>query len=138
MSGLMVAKTVDATLASTGQWSDEAEGTKSVWHHWEGANLALAETGKRSDLCGVLLAGLGAVWSGGFTYLHRDVPFLTLENASMRGDLLPFANYVVLAPDVPLAPGYIVLGEFRGWSVLRRDGGCRPPPRELTRLFEDR
>ena len=56
MSALMVVKAVDATLASTGQWSDRVEGEMSVWHHGEGVNLALAETGNRSDLCGVLLA----------------------------------------------------------------------------------
>jgi hypothetical protein len=136
MSALMVVKAVDATLASTGQWSDRAEGATSVWHHWEGANLALAETGRRSDLCGVLLAGLGAVWSGGFTYLHRDVPFLTLQNAPNGGELLPSANYVVLAPGVQPPPGYVALDEFRGWSVRRRDGGCVPPPRAPTRLFK--
>ena len=137
MSALMVGKVVDATFASTGQWSDQADGAKSVWHHSEGANLALADTGRHNDLCGVLLAGLGAVWSGGFTYLHRDVPFLTLENAASPGDLLPLANYVILGPDVEAPPGYVALREFRGWSVRRRDGGCVPPPPQLTRLFND-
>ena len=137
-SALMVGKTVDATLASTGQWSGQAEGADSVWHHLEGANLGLAEAGKQNDLCGVLLGGLGAVWSGGFSYLHRDVPFLTFEQAPHPGDLLPFANYVVLAPGVPPPPEYVALGDFRGWAVSRRAGGCLPPPRELTRLFEDR
>jgi hypothetical protein len=135
MSALMAVKAVDATLASTGQWSDRPEGAKSVWHHWEGANLALAETGRHGDLCGVLLAGLGAVWSGGFTYLHRDVPFVTFENAPNGGALLPLANYVVLAPGVEPPPGYLALNDFGGWSVLRRDGGCAPPPGGLTRLF---
>jgi phosphatidylinositol glycan class B len=138
MSGLMVVKTIGATFASTGQWSEQAEGAKSVWHHWEGANLALTETGRHTDACGVLLAGLGAVWSGGFTYLHRDVPFLTLENASAGGDLLPLANYVILASEIQPPPGYVALHEFRGWSVLRRNGECAPPPHELTRLFDER
>jgi len=137
MSVLMVVKSVDATLASTGQWSDQAEGAKSVWHHWEGANLALADVGRRSDLCGVLLAGLGAAWSGGFTYLHRDVPFLTLDDAVTPGDLLPFANYVILSPDVEPPPGYVALQNVRGWSVGRREGGCVPPPPRLRRLFDD-
>jgi len=137
MSVLMVVKSVDATLASTGQWSDETEGPKSVWHHWEGANLALADAGRRNDLCGVLLVGLGAAWSGGFTYLHRDVPFLTLDNAATPGDLLPFANYVILSPDVEPPPGYVALEEVRGWSVRRREGECVSPPRQLTRLFDN-
>ena len=128
MSVLMIVKTVDATLASTGQSTDSIDGVESVWHHLEGPNLSLAETGKRNDLCGVLLAGLGAVWSGGFTYLHRDVPFLTFESALNRGDLLPYANYVILAPDVVPPPGYLELRSFRGWTVRRRDGGCIPPP----------
>lgn len=136
MGALMVVKTVDATFASTGQWTDEAEGAGSVWHHWEGANLALADVGRRSDLCGALLAGLGAAWSGGFTYLHRDVPFLTLDDAATPGDLLPFANYAILSPDVEPPPGYVAVQEFRGWSLRRRDGGCMSPPRELTRLFD--
>src|SRR5579863_8082206 len=134
MSALMVVKAVDATFASTGQWSNEAEGAESVWHHWEGANLALADVGRRGDLCGALLAGLGAAWSGGFTYLHRDVPFLTLDDAATPGELLPFANHLILSARVEPPPGYVAVREFRGWSVRRRDGGCATPPRQLTRL----
>ncbi len=135
MSVLMVVKTAGATLASTGQWADQAEGAKPVWHHLEGANLALAEAGQQSDACGVLLAGVAAIWSGGFTYLHRDVPFLTLYDAPNAGELLPMANYVVLAPEMDVPPGYVRLKEFRGWSLHRRDGGCAPPPPTLTRAF---
>lgn len=136
MSALMGVKAVDATFASTGQWSDQAEGAKSVWHHWEGANLGLADAGTHSDLCAVLLAGLGAVWSGGFTYLHRDVPFLDFQNMPNPGDLLPFANYVVLAPDVP-PPDYVPVQQFRDWSVRRRDGACVPPLPGLSRSFAE-
>jgi hypothetical protein len=137
MSALMTVRAVGATFASTGQWPDQPEGAKSVWHHWEGANRGLADAGKRDDLCGVLLAGLGPIWSGGFTYLHRDVPFLDFENAPTPGDLLPSANYVVLSPDVEPPPGYVALQELGGWSVRRRDGACLPPPPGLTRSFTE-
>lgn len=137
MCTLMGGKAVDATFASMGQWSDQAEGAKPVWHHWEGANLGLADAGTRSDLCAVLLAGLGAVWSGGFTYLHRDVPFLDFQNMPNPGDLLPFANYIVLAPDVELPPDYLPVQHFRDWSVRRRDGGCVPPLPGLSRSFAE-
>lgn len=137
MCTLMVVKAVDATFASTGQWSDQAEGAKPVWHHWEGANLGLAEAGTRSDLCAVLLAGLGAVWSGGFTYFHRDLPFLDFQNLQNPGDLLPFANYVVLAPDVEPPPDYAQVQQFRDWSVRRRDGACVPPLPGLSRSFAE-
>jgi phosphatidylinositol glycan class B len=137
LSALMIVKAVDATFASTGQWSDQAEGAKSVWHHWEGANLGLADAGTHSDLCAVLLAGLGAVWSGGFTYLHRDVPFLDFQNMPNPGDLLPFANYVVLAPDVEPPPNYLPVQQFRDWSIRRRDGACMPPLPGLSRSFAE-
>lgn len=133
---LMTIQTVGATFASTGQWVDQADGTKPVWHHSEGANLGLAEAGRHDDLCGVLLAGLGAVWSGGFTYLHRDVPFLDFENAPNPGSLLPFANYVLLAPGIEPPPGYQPVQEFRGWSLRRREGTCAPAP-ESTRVFSE-
>jgi phosphatidylinositol glycan class B len=137
MCTLMGAKAVDATFASTGQWSDQAEGPTSVWHHGEGANLALADAGTRRDLCAVLLAGLGAVWSGGFTYLHRDVPFLEFQNMPNPGDLLPFANYVVLSPAVDPPPGYAPVQQFRDWSVRRREGKCVPPLPGLSRSFAE-
>ncbi len=132
---LMTVQTVGATFASTGQWADQPDGAEPVWHHSEGANLGLAAAGRRDDLCGVLLAGLGAVWSGGFTYLHRDVPFLDFENAPNPGSLLPFANYVILAPGIEPPPGYLPVQDFRGWSLRRRDGTCAPAPgltRELS------
>ena len=134
-SMLMADRAVEATLSTTGQWADSDEGAESVWHHWEGANLALQEAGQRADVCGVLLTGLGAVWSGGFTYLHRDVPFMALEDTSFGGDLLPFANYVILPPNAESPPHYVRLRTFRGWSLLRRDDGCSPPPPQFTRLF---
>jgi hypothetical protein len=133
----MISKTVDATLASTGQEAGPDGGEQPVWHHGEGVNLALADVGRRDDVCGVLLAGLGPVWSGGFTYLHRDVPFMDLEDNSFGGDLLPFANYVILRPDDEPPPHYLPLQRIRGWTVLRREGPCAPPPRQLTRLFAE-
>jgi GPI mannosyltransferase 3 len=135
MSALMIVKAVDATFASTGQWTDQPEGARSVWHHWEGANLGLADVGSRGDVCAVLLAGIGAVWSGGFTYLHRDVPFLDLQNLPNPGDLLPFANYVVLSPEVEPPPNYMPLQQSRDWSVRRRNGTCVPPLPGLSRSF---
>lgn len=131
---LMLERASGATLSGIGQPLDADEGRESVWHHGEGVNLSLRKAGQEPDLCGVLLAGPSVVWSGGYTYLHRDVPFFATDVAA--GELVPFANYLILPARFPAPPGYTPLDSIRGWRLLRRPGGCRPAPPSFTRMFQ--
>jgi GPI mannosyltransferase 3 len=131
---LMLWSTSRATLASIGQPVDAEEGEASVWHHVEGVNLALRRAGQQPDPCGVLVAGLSlSLWSGGYTYLHRDVPLLASN--SDAGQLVPFANYVIMLSQFPAPPGFAPVDTFREWTLLRRQGGCQPMP-QFTQLFD--
>ncbi len=133
-SVLMLESASSATLSGIRQPADPDEGRQSVWHHGEGVNLSLRKAGEEPDLCGVLLAGPSVVWTGGYTYLHRDVPFLATDVAA--SELVPFANYVIMPSMFPAPPGYTPLDSIREWTLLRRQGGCRPAPPNFARLFE--
>ena len=133
-SVLMLERSSNATLFGIGQPADPDEGRQSVWHHGEGVNISLRKAGEEPDLCGVLLAGPSVVWTGGYTYLHRDVPFLATDVAA--SELVPFANYVIMPSMFPAPPGYAPLGSIREWTLLRRQGACRPAPPNFARLFE--
>jgi hypothetical protein len=131
---LMLQRTSSATLATIGRSVSGELGAGSVWHPLEGANLLLRRAGQESDLCGVLVAGVSSlVWTGGYTYLHRDVPILaTTEDATQ---LLPFANYVVMESRFPAPPGFTPVADAREWTLIRRQGGCQVHP-QFSRLFQ--
>jgi hypothetical protein len=131
---LMLQRTSSATLSSIGQPVDPEEGAEPVWHRFEGVNLSLRRAGQAGDLCGVLVAGVPSlVWTGGYTYLHRDVPLLATDVDAAQ--LLPFANYVIMPSRFPAPPGFAPVDDAREWRLLRRQGSCQPAP-QFTRLFQ--
>jgi phosphatidylinositol glycan class B len=131
---LALERASSATLSGVGQPVDREEGAESVWHRLEGVNLSLRRAGQESDLCGVLVAGVSSlVWTGGYTYLHRDVPILATNVDAAQ--LVPFANYVIMPSRFPPPPGFAPVDDVRDWTLLRRQGGCQPVP-QFTRLFQ--
>lgn len=131
---LMLQSASSATLSSIGQPVGSEDGKESVWHRLEGVNLSLQLAGREPDLCGVLVAGVSSlVWTGGYTYLHRDVPILATDVDAAQ--LVPFANYVIMPARFPPPPGFAPVGDVREWALLRRQGDCQPAP-GFTRLFQ--
>jgi hypothetical protein len=132
---LMGQRAADATLASIGRPADPQALRESVWRHGDGLNRALWEVGKQPDLCGVLLVGTTTIWSGGYSYLHRDVPFLWATHPLEVREGARAANYLIAPPSFPEPAPYVQVHDFRGWRALRREGGCAPPPPGYTRQF---
>jgi hypothetical protein len=131
---LTLERASSATLGGIGQPVEREAGAESVWHRLEGVNLSLRRAGQESDLCGVLVAGVSSlVWTGGYTYLHRDVPILATNVDAAQ--LVPFANYVIMPSRFPPPPGFAPVDDVRDWTLLRRQGGCQPVP-QFTRLFQ--
>ena len=75
------------------------------------------------------------MFTGGYTYLHRDLPiFEAYEKHDIAG-LTPYVNaYLVMAPAVP---GIENVKTFQGFTqdrcidemcVYRRPGGCKEMP----------
>ena len=111
------------TQAKMGYLVNHPNGQRSVWHHDEERNLALAEVSKHADVCGVAFPGMGAVSTGGYSYLHKKVP-VAWGSAETAG-----ANYYISTFDPVPPPGYQLVrayGEIH-W-LFRRDGSCTPMP----------
>ncbi|MBS2026996.1 MAG: hypothetical protein JST54_03745 [Deltaproteobacteria bacterium] len=113
-----------ATMAELGQDVNGPGGQRSVWHADEATSRLLLQVGARDDLCGVVVTGQGPAWTGGYTYLHRGVPyFFRMGQMELSG-----ANYII-ALDVQRVPdAYVQVGRYERFVLYRRDGGCQPPP----------
>jgi len=125
---VMAWRSSQLTFADLGQEMDAdldvSAGPPSAWHAFEGVNRLLARAGQQPDLCGVATAGVNAYWTGGYTYLHRRVPLLWQAGATE----LAAANYLIVGPPGDLRPpGYGPIDQDRGYRLLKRAGGCRPP-----------
>ncbi|MGH7435002.1 MAG: glycosyltransferase family 39 protein, partial [Polyangiaceae bacterium] len=77
----------DLTLADLG-WgrrtddpsdAEQPELHLPAWRYMDSPNRLLAQAGEQSDICALALAGLNVLWTGGYAYLHRDVPFYPIS-----------------------------------------------------------
>jgi phosphatidylinositol glycan class B len=112
---------------------DEPIGERSTWHFQEGYNRLLWRAGERADLCGVSLGGVYPVWTGGYSYLHRNVPIL-MEPPYQRGALYAF-NYVIAPPHLHVPPDFVEVDGQDDVRLLRRDGPCSAPPSGWAPIF---
>jgi phosphatidylinositol glycan class B len=109
---------------------DSESGTEeSVWGDLSNINRSLSWVGQQDDACGVVLAAVYPVWTGGYSYLHRDIPLLG------NPDSLPAGNYAITSSEMMEPPGYELVKSFGGRRIFRRDGACEPPPPSYSRLL---
>ncbi|MFZ4811967.1 MAG: hypothetical protein ACOYL9_11535 [Ilumatobacteraceae bacterium] len=114
------------------------EADASVWNNAAGWNHLLSSAGQRPDTCGVAIGvsgpGEGAVFTGGFGYLHLDVPVYTVDAASIEvaPPELRAVNVILVGEDVVPPPGYSLFATNRKVAMLVRDGSCDPAPSEYT------
>jgi len=99
----------------------------SMWSFREGAIRAYEAMSADADVCGVASVGWGWAWTGGYTYLHRNVPIFEI------GDGTSFRRYTasfnaMLGPNQGRAIGPYVQQRCWQWLCLyKRTGGCEPP-----------
>lgn len=108
----------------------------NVWHeeqdHWirrRGGLLGMRQLGEDRDVCGVGLAGVGWGDTGGYTYLHRDIPLFPFPNQELLWHHLPHFNGLLMQPGKPERIGPFV--QQTCWEdacIYRRPGGCEPLP----------
>ena len=95
------------------------------WHLRHDELQAARYLHDREDLCGVGLVGVHWLYSGGYTWLHRDVPVIIPLH---DGDFLSFAyNYALASPGALPDDGVFVAlqcSEGDQVCVYRRQGGC--------------
>jgi hypothetical protein len=97
--------------------------------------VAVSWVGQRRDVCGVIVRARAPIWTGGYAYLHRNIPFLFRDT----GDNRRLANYVI-APDAKEPVGFYYRRVARiGQSVVyRRPGGCDVPDGYEPPIASDR
>ena len=98
----------------------------SPWDSQTNVLQAFAKLGRQSDACGV---GFTMHWSltGGYSYLHRDVPLYPLRYE--KDPAPPSAyNYIVGPSTANSFPGYKVQRCEGETCILERPGGCAPVP----------
>jgi len=132
--------TTQVSFADFGQQREPFAGSQPLWHRQEAANRLLWVAGRQSDLCGLLLVGYGPVWTGGYAYLHQDVPILWATPrealASPRlGALGASANYVLTRAEISLPEEYATVETIGEAKLARRLGGCVAPPDSFSRLL---
>jgi hypothetical protein len=117
-----------ASLAFAPGFSDEWYDGRDVID----AELTLAHDG---DLCGVLFYNHDCASTGGYTYLHRDVPLYALEDDKETAQQSTAAfNAIVLTRDSldDFTPQY-ALQQCNGEAeddvcIMKREGACAPAP----------
>ena len=95
----------------------------TAWGHFADVNRLLLAANERPDLCGLKLEQQDRVWSGGYTYLHREVPYYGGDGPFDSGRF----NYVI-APIAPVPPGRTVVATDGTFQLVRVGDGCRADP----------
>lgn len=95
------------------------------WQRFSGNLLAFQKLSTEQTLCGVGLFGVQWSASGGYTYLHRDVPVFIVEQDADFNQLAQSFNYLVATISVPPQHQDYALQECWGTTCLyKRPGSC--------------
>jgi phosphatidylinositol glycan class B len=111
----------------------------SLWTERTNYLRATREVGADPELCGLGLAALHWVQSGGYTYLHRDVPWLELLQPDEVATATPQVNVLLARPDLPDTLGPYVRGKC--WNtvcIYKRPGGCAAMTPQTEKLLAGR
>jgi len=101
--------------------------TVNMWTERTNFLRATRQVGEDKDLCGLGLAALHWGQTGGYAYLHRDVPLLELLQPPAVATATPYVNMLLGRPDLPAQLGPYVRGDC--WNtvcIYKRPGGCSP------------
>jgi GPI mannosyltransferase 3 len=115
-----------ARFASDGSYGFNEVG-ESMWRQKDGGLLAMARLGADPEVCGVGLVRAHWAWTGGYTYLHRDVPIYMAADGYLFRALGPAFNAVIVSRDLSSGlPGYTVEECWRNICLAKRPGTCTP------------
>jgi GPI mannosyltransferase 3 len=124
----MTTKAGSLTVETLGKDVGNSNGQRSLWHYDEGISRAMWEASRRNDLCGFSMVGYIPLYSGGYSYLHRDVPVVVGTGPRE----VAAANYIA-APTRESPPvGYRTVATFLDINLWRREGTCMPVDRNMN------
>jgi hypothetical protein len=109
------------TFGDIGAYAERANA--SAWDDYGPLNRLLEIAGAQPDLCGIRVDAPYA-WTGGYTYLHREVPFYS------AGQPESYYNYAI----VTSAGGASVVATERGLDLVHTGERCLKNPGYSWRL----
>jgi hypothetical protein len=102
--------------------------TNTSGTHWNAQSsnlLALQKLSQEKRLCGVALWDIHWALSGGYTYLHRDVPIFLIEKAQDFDTQKENFNYLVA--NIPVKQqDYTSQQCWGNTCIYKREGDCKP------------
>ncbi|HVN13355.1 MAG TPA: hypothetical protein VMT69_14765 [Kineosporiaceae bacterium] len=100
---------------------------RSAWRADDLTPRMLAVAGSLPETCGVVMLVQRVTWSGGYSYLHKDVPLDSVKS-KQAGDWPAWANVVVTSSRSQLPAGYRPVAHAGTEVLALRPGPCAPPP----------
>ena len=116
------------TYADVGMYPNRA--SESAYDDPGPVNRLLLIARNRPGLCGVRIDAVHIAWSGGYTYLHRRVPMLNSDKASLDSG---WVSHVIAREGADL-PGEIIAREGRFILIELPSRPCVWPPDFQWRL----
>jgi len=103
-----------------------------MWTFREGALRGMELASSDAHVCGVGIVSLGWAWTGGYTYLHKDVPVFEVQDRWSFQSYEPSFNTLL---GLDYGPQYGPFQKRRCWGdrcIYQRGGECVPPPGGYT------
>jgi len=99
------------------------------WYKTEGGIATMDRLSQDSTLCGIGIYQFDWWNSGGYVHLHRNVPILPLsDSAELMRDAPSFNALLAPLPNPGIPSSFKPAACWDGLCLLRREGGCAPPP----------
>jgi GPI mannosyltransferase 3 len=109
-----------------------------VWSRFSGNLIAFQELSRDARVCGLALVGeeVDPVISGGYTYLHRNIPMFYFRAAggAHMNRLAPSFNAIVTGRPLHYA-GFESVRCWNGTCLYRRQGSCTASPGDAIRFI---
>jgi hypothetical protein len=106
------------TFGQVGQYPDRPHA--SAYDDAGEINRLLLVAHDRPELCGIRIDATLLEWTGGYAYLHRDVPYVPRDDAPVESGRV---NYVIARVD-QAPPGEIIAADRDAVLVRVRDEPC--------------
>jgi hypothetical protein len=121
---LSAARLQDLTFGDVGQFPPEI----SAYGRGAEQNRLLLVAHTLPDLCGLRIEGGTFIVTGGYTWLHRQVPLFNAEGNLRSPGIF---NYVITSAETPEG---VVVARDHGWTLVRSPGeGCPSGPPSWSR-----
>ncbi len=112
----------------------------SHWRYFRAPLRFFRALSRDKTACGIGLRRVHWALTGGYTYLHRNIPLYDIDSSRKLQDLSDGFNYLMASGiTAPRVGPYTRVGCMDGYCLYRRPGSCAPRPGyHLNRILEYR